>query len=54
MTRGTTPTIHRDVIKIGAIVSEVQRDVVQILKGREDNNRQNEAVSVSSLTSLLK
>ena len=32
-------------MKIGAIVSEVQRDVVQILKVREDINGRNRTVS---------
>ena len=32
-------------MKIGAIVSDVQRDVEEILKSRENNNSQNKAVS---------
>ena len=42
-------------MKIGAIVSEVQRDVVEVqrvLKGREDDNSQNKAVSNHVLSSI--
>ena len=46
---GTTPNIHLGVMKIGAIVSGVQRDVVgmreDILKIREDREDQNREVS---------
>jgi hypothetical protein len=45
---GTTPDFRRDVAKIGAIFSEVQRDVVemrQIMKSCEDGASQNRVVS---------
>ena len=40
-----TPATHRDVIKIGEAFSEFHRDVVQILKSREENSSQNQVVS---------
>ena len=55
-TRGTTPAIHRDVIKIGTIVSEVQRDVVEVqrvLKTRENDSGQNKAVSNQFLSGMV-
>lgn len=41
-------------MKISAIVSEVQRDIVQILKTREGNDSKNKTVSNSPLASLYK
>ena len=39
-------------MKIGAIVSDVQRDVVQMLKSREDENVQNKTVSNPNLLGI--
>jgi hypothetical protein len=50
----STPATHRDVMKIGSTVSELHRDVFQILKGREDNDSHDKAVRDPSLLLLGK
>jgi hypothetical protein len=53
---GTTPDFRRDVTKIGAIFSEVQRDVVemrQILNSREGEGSQNRVVSDNEHSSTI-
>jgi tetratricopeptide (TPR) repeat protein len=45
---GTIPGIHRDVMRIGAVVSEFKREVAemqQTMRDREDNDGRNNAVS---------
>jgi hypothetical protein len=49
---GTTPTSHRDVKKISVVVSEIQHDLVQILKDRGDNDSQSQSKVVSNLSAL--
>jgi hypothetical protein len=48
MIPGPIPDIRRDVVKTQAVVSEVQRDLMelrQILKRREDHHSKRHAVS---------